>query len=122
MSEIKDFTDLKAWQEAHQLVLMIYKSSKNFPKDELFALTSQVRRAAISVSSNIAEGFGRSSKQDKIHFYNMSQTSVDEIRAQILAARDLGYLTKDSCNHITNQAITTRKLLSGLIKSIKEKL
>lgn len=117
-AKIKDFTDLKAWQEAQKLTVSIYETTKNFPKDEVFALTSQLRRASISVSPNIAEGFGRSSKLDKKHFYNMAQASVNELRSQIFTACDLSYINTELSDKLNEQAITTRKIISGLIRSL----
>jgi len=119
-NKIKDFTDLVAWQEAQKLLLMVYKVTKKFPKDELFSLTSQIRRAAVSVTSNIAEGFGRSSKKDKIHFYNIAHSSVDEIRSQLFAARDLGYIDEVTHTQVSQQAVKSLKIIIGLIRSIKD--
>jgi len=93
-SKIKSFTDLKAWQEAHKLVLMIYKISKSFPKEEIFGLTSQIRRAAISITSNIAEGFSRKSYLEKIQFYFTSLGSLSEVQSQLLIAKDVNYFKK----------------------------
>jgi four helix bundle protein len=78
--KIKEFTDLIAWQEAHKLVLQIYELTKEFPKDELFGLTSQIRRSAISITSNIAEGFGRQKYGEKIQFYYIAQGSITELK------------------------------------------
>lgn len=77
---IDRFEDLEAWRRAHELALKAYRASASFPRAEMFGLTSQVRRAANSVPANIAEGFKRRSKADKVHFYNMSQGSLEEIR------------------------------------------
>jgi four helix bundle protein len=84
---IKSFTDLRAWQEAHKL-------ADSFPSAEQFGLTGQARRAAVSVSSNLAEGFGRDSQKDKEHFYVMASGSLYEVKSQLLLARDLGYISK----------------------------
>ena len=74
--KIKDFKDLNSWQEAHKLVIMIYEKTKIFPREEMFGLTNQMRRAAISVTSNIAEGFGRQGYKEKIQFYYLAQGSL----------------------------------------------
>lgn len=87
----KSFEDLIVWQRAHKLVLGVYRVSGGFPRDELFGLTSQLRRAAVSVPSNIAEGFKRAGKGDKLRFYNTAQASLEECRYQLILARDLGY-------------------------------
>jgi len=80
MEKIKSFTDLISWQEGHKLVLLIYAITKKFPKEELFGLVSQIRRCAISITSNIAEGFSRKSKKEKINFYHISLDSLTELQ------------------------------------------
>jgi len=118
-NKIKSFTDLNSWKESHNLVLMIYKTTKSFPRDELFALTSQMRRAAVSITSNIAEGFSRQSYKEKIQFYSMSLGSLTEIQNQLLIARDIKYITNAVFSQIAEQTIVASKLLNGLIKSIR---
>lgn len=92
--KIKSFTDLIAWQEGHKLVLEIYKATKIWPKEELFGLISQIRRAVVSITSNLAEGFSRSTLKDKANFYSMALGSLTEAQNQLLVARDLDYLEK----------------------------
>lgn len=118
-NKIKSFTDLKAWSESHKLVLEIYKITKNFPKDEIFGLTNQVRRATVSITSNIAEGFNRASCKEKIQFYFISLGSLAELQNQLLIAKDLNYISKDVFRIIAERTILISKLLNGLIKSIK---
>ena len=120
-TKIKSFTDLKAWQEAHRLVLMIYKITKQFPKEELFGLTNQMRRSSVSVSSNIAEGFSRKSEKDKIHFYNISLGSTTELQNQLLIARDIKYINNSEFMKISDQTILVHKLTNGLVKSSKSR-
>lgn len=115
--KIKSFTDLHTWQEGHKLVLMIYEITKDFPKEELFSLTSQMRRAAVSITSNIAEGFSRSTLKDKRQFYTKAQSSLTELQNQLIIAKDVGYLTKEKFNEIAQQTITVHKLITGLRKS-----
>ena len=92
MSETaKTFEDLIMWQKAHALVLGIYKFSERFPKSELYALTSQLRRSAVSVPANIAEGFKKKGKADKVRFFNIAQGSLEETRYYLILARDLEY-------------------------------
>lgn len=117
MEKIQKFQDLNAWKEAHGLVLLIYKLTKNFSAEEKFGLQNQIRRAAVSVSSNIAEGFGRRTKIDKRNFYTMSRTSLDEVLNQIIIARDLLYLNEENYKVLENQYRLVAKLTSGLIKS-----
>lgn len=114
---ITSFTDLKAWQESHKFVLMIYQYTKKFPREEIFALTQQLQKAGVSISSNIAEGFSRNTKNDKAHFYHIALGSLTETQNQILIARDIGYLLPEEYEDLKQQSITASKLLNGLIKS-----
>jgi len=117
--KIKSFTDLFAWQEGHKLVLQVYKITKQFPREEQFGLTNQIRRAAVSVTSNIAEGFSRNSYKEKLQFYAMSLGSTTEIQNQLLIARDLQYITKEIFSEIAEQAIKVNKITNGLIKKTR---
>ncbi|MBU4360374.1 four helix bundle protein [Candidatus Parcubacteria bacterium] len=119
--KIKKFTDLDAWKEGHELVLMIYKITKEFPKDELFGLVSQLRRCAVSITSNIAEGFSRQTYKDKSHFYSMALGSVTELQNQILIAKDVGYIDNKKFQEIANQSVKVHKIINGLIKMSKFK-
>lgn len=119
--KIKSFTGLNAWQEGHRLVLMTYRLTKNFPKDELFCLTNQVRRCVVSTTSNIAEGFNRHSLKEKIQFYSISIGSVSELQNQLLIARDLKYIERDVFDKVADQTIIVHELINGLIKSLKSK-
>src|SRR3989344_3686390 len=98
--KIKSFTDLNAWKEGHQLVLMIYKKTKLFPKEELFGLVSQMRRCVVSITSNLAEGFSRQSYKEKLQFYSMALGSVTELQNQLLVSRDVGYLSQQTFQEI----------------------
>ena len=119
LSKIKSFTDLNTWKEAHILVLFIYKITKHFPHDEQFGLTNQIRRAVVSITSNIAEGFSRSSYKEKSQFYSIALGSLTEVQNQLLIARDLEYITQEEFNEIADKTITVNKLLNGLIKKSK---
>ena len=116
---IKSFTDLQVWQEAHKLVLMVYKLTKKFPKEELFSLTNQIRRAVISVTSNIAEGFSRQSYKEKLQFYYMALGSLTELQNQLLIAKDLNYLNQTEFDKVVEQAISVHKLLNAFIAKTK---
>ena len=116
---IKKFTDLNAWKEGHKLVLIIYGITKGFPKEELFGLVSQLRRCAVSITSNIAEGFSRQSYKEKLQFYSMALGSVTELQNQLLVARDVGYITDKKFKEIAEQSIIVHKIINGLIKSSK---
>jgi len=118
--KITSFTDLIAWQEAHKLTLLVYKATKNFPKEEIFILVNQMRRAAISITSNIAEGFSRNTTKEKVQFYSIAYDSLTELQNQLVISRDLEYLDKELFNNIANQTIRVVKLINGL-KRIKNK-
>ena len=115
---IKSFTDLEVWKEGHGLALSIYRITECFPDKEKFGLTSQLRRAAISVTSNIAEGFNRGNVKDKIRFYLFSRGSLAEIQNQLLIARDIGYLKREDFEVMASKTILIHKLINGLIKSL----
>ena len=117
--KIQFFTDLNGWKEAHKLVIIIYKITKEFPREEVYGLTNQMRRAAVSITSNIAEGFSRQSYAEKAQFYSIAQGSNTELQNQILVAKDVGYLDEKVFNEISNQLVIVHKLLNGLIKKSK---
>lgn len=119
MRSIHSFTDLYEWQKGHELVLQIYKLTQKFPNSELFGLVNQIRRAVISITSNIAEGFGRESKLEKIHFLYISIGSLAEVRNQLIAARDLKYLTVKDFEIIDALASEVHALIFGSIKRLK---
>ena len=114
--KIKSFTDLEAWKEGHKLVLLIYKITVNFPKDEMYGLISQMRRSAISITSNIAEGFSRHSFKEKVQFYSITQGSLTELQNQLLIAKDVGFLDKNTFSTIAEQSIKVSKITNGLVK------
>jgi four helix bundle protein len=113
----QSFQDLRVWQSSHELVLAIYKLSRNFPKDENFGLTSQIRRAAVSITSNIAEGYGRRQSKDKEHFYVMAKGSLEEVKNQLLIARDLEYISVGERETISELSLISTKQLNALIKT-----
>ena len=115
--KIRNFTDLEAWKQAHQLALKIYAATEQFPKAEIFGLVSQMRRASISVASNIAEGFSRSTREDKIRFYVMASGSVTELQCQLIISRDLLFLSSDQYSALHPLTVSTHKLLDGLTSS-----
>ena len=117
--KIKSFTDLNAWKEGHKLVLMIYNITKTFPKEEIFGLTSQIRRCAVSITSNIAEGFSRQSYKEKLQFYSIALGSTTELQNQFLIVKDINYITKEQFQDIAEQSVKVHKIINGLIKSSK---
>ncbi|NOQ68142.1 four helix bundle protein [Patescibacteria group bacterium] len=101
---------------------MIYDVTKQFPKEEIFGLTNQLRRAAVSITSNIAEGFSRQSHKEKVRFYFMSLGSLTEIQSQLLIAKDIDYISEEDFNKIAKQTIKVSKVINGLIKSSKNRI
>ena len=89
---INNFMQLIVWKKSHQMVLDVYKATRDFPAQEMYGLTSQMRRAAVSVPANIAEGFGRAGAKDKARLYNIAQGSTEEMKYFVILAKDLGYL------------------------------
>lgn len=118
--KIKSFTDLITWQKAHQLVLSIYRVTLSFPKEEIYSLVDQMRRCAISITSNIAEGFSRKSYKEKVQFYSIALGSSTELQNQLLISKDIGYISKEKFHEIAIQTVEVNKLINGLIKGSKE--
>ena len=119
MGKIISFTDLLSWQEGHILVISVYKITRQFPKEELYSLTDQMRRAATSITSNIAEGFESQGYKERVQFYYLAQGSLTELKNQILIAKDVGYLPKQDFDRLMDQADKTHRLLQGLITKSK---
>ena len=115
--KIRTFTDLDAWKEGHKLVLHIYQITKDFPKDEMFGLTNQIRRCAVSITSNIAEGFSRQFSKEKVQFYSIALGSLTELQNQLLIAKDINYISNDKFQEIANLSVKVHKIINGLIKS-----
>jgi four helix bundle protein len=115
---MQDFRNLRVWQKSHELVLRIYAVTKCYPKEELFGLTSQTRRSAMSIPSNIAEGTGRGSDPDFVRFLTIAFGSSCELDYQILLASDLGYVTEEEYKALHTQLDEVKRMLNGLIQSI----
>lgn len=116
--KINSFEDLIVWQESQILAVQIYKITKLFPKDELFGLTSQVRRAVSSVSANIAEGFGRASLNDKRHFMTIAYGSLLETKNFLYLAHKLNYIDKSELDTLLKQTVSCQKLLNAFKASL----
>jgi len=119
MARITSFQQLEVWREAHALVLQVYQLTRMFPGEEKFGLVSQMRRAAVSIPANVAEGFKRRGIQDKIRFYNTSEGSLEELKYYFLLANDLKYIAGD--DDLMTQAETIGRLLNGLIASTERR-
>lgn len=115
-SPARNFQDLIVWQKAHQFVLGVYSLSKAFPREEIYGLTSQFRRAAISVAANIAEGFKKRGRADKVRFMNIAEGSLEECRYYLILARDLGYGDPVELSH---QLKEVSKLLGSYSSAIR---
>ncbi|MBZ5719569.1 MAG: four helix bundle protein [Acidobacteriia bacterium] len=113
------YRDLKAWQKSIELVLEVYTCTRTFPRDELYGLANQLRRAAVSVPSNIAEGKGRSSDKEFVLFLHHARGSVCEVETQLTMANRLGYLTQSETDRLVGRASEVAKIVNGLINSLK---
>jgi four helix bundle protein len=118
-SQNASYRELVVWQRAMQLATEVYRATKSFPRDEIFGLTSQMRRAAVSVPSNTAEGKGRYSPKDLTHFLYQARGSVLELQTQITIARDLIYLDVELSNKLETLADEVGRLLNGLLHHFK---
>ena len=115
------FEKLSVWQSSRQLTLKVYDATKQFPSDEKFGLVTQIRRAMISVSSNIAEGSSRNTSKDQSHFYNLAYSSLIEVLNQTILSFDLGYVDATQYENIRTDIEEISNKLNALRKSIKEK-
>ena len=112
------FENIIAWQKAHAFVLFVYRVTRHFPKDEIFGLISQFRRAAVSIEANIAEGYKKLSKADKLRFFNISQGSLEECRDYIILSRDLDYISQIEFEELHTGLVTTSKFLNSYCEAI----
>lgn len=119
---LQSYRELRVWQKAHQLVLAAYRHSRSFNSDERFGLTSQLRRAAVSIPANIAEGYGRQSVRDYLRMLYISQGSLEELKYYLLLSRDLGYVDEKAFEELGGLADEVGRLLFRLIESLKAKL
>jgi len=115
---MRDFKELKVWQKAHHFVLDVYQQSRSFPSDERFGLTAHLRKSAISVPSNIAEGCGRESERELARFLSVAAGSASESEYQLLLARDLGYLQHDAHRQLDEQVTEIRRMLYSFIQKL----
>jgi four helix bundle protein len=115
------YRDLKVWQKSLELTLEVYRGTQHFPREEVYGLTNQMRRAAVSVSSNIAEGKGRSSDRDFGLFLCHARGSLHELETQALIAEELGYIGRDAARQLEALTVETGKMLNGLIGSVRSR-
>ncbi len=116
---MKDFRELKVWQKAHELSLSVNRTTAAFPRDELYGLTAQLRRACTSIATNIAEGCGRGSDADFAHFLQIAMGSASETEYQLLLSRDLGYLPEDQYLPLQEGLQEVKKMISSLLKTLR---
>lgn len=119
MEKTKSFEDLIVWQKGHEFVLATYKITKSFPKGEIYGLTSQFRRAAVSITANIAEGYKRLSNKEKLRFYNIAQASLEECKYFLILSRDLEYT--DQFKQLNTLLNEVSKMLNAYCRSIANK-
>ncbi|GAA4742693.1 four helix bundle protein [Flavisolibacter ginsenosidimutans] len=115
MEKTKTFEDLLVWQKAHEFVLLVYRMTENFPRREVYGLTSQFRRAAVSIAANIAEGYKKKDYKNKLNFLNIAHSSLEECRYYIILSKDLGYETDARLIELTNEV---GRLLNAYSKAI----
>ena len=119
-NEVRSYRDLVVWQKAVEFVTEIYRLTHTFPKEEMFGLMSQMRRAAVSIPSNIAEGHGRLSRKEYIHFLGNARGSMAELETQVIIAVNLGYLDEGKTNRLLEQAGELGRILNGLLASLRK--
>lgn len=116
---MKDFRDLNVWRKSHEIAVDVYSVTKSFPSEELYALTSQMRRSAVSIAANIAEGCGRSSDADFARFVVIALGSASEFEYQLLLARDLGFLEPAHYEAMSKKVVEVKRMLAGLVRKLK---
>ncbi len=116
---MKNFRDLKVWQRSHDFVLKLYRSTSTFPRDEIYGLTSQIRRAAVSVPSNIAEGCGRDGDPELARFCQIAMGSASETEYQLMLAHDLGYLPTNEYQTLDEHLCEVKKMLNAFIQKLR---
>jgi four helix bundle protein len=122
MERTNSFRDLIVWQKSHELVVAIYNATKLFPKEEVFALTSQVRRAAISIAANIGEGYKKKTIPNQLNFINIAEGSLEEVKYYIILSKDLQYINEKIYSQLTNSADEVGRLINGYEKAISRRL
>jgi four helix bundle protein len=116
---MRDFKKQKVWQKSHQLTLDIYQTTNNFPREELYGLTNQIRRSSASIPANIAEGCGRDSEADFSRFLHIAMGSATELEYHLLLAFDLGILNDCDYENLSREAIEVKRMLTSFIKKLK---
>jgi len=118
----RSYRDLRVWQRSMELVVAIYNQTRRFPREEIYGLVSQMRRSAVSVPSNIAEGKGRLTDRDRAHFFSQARGSLLQLETQILIAQELNYISEPGADSLLQLAVETGRMLNSLIESIRPKV
>jgi len=116
---MKDFRELKVWEKGHRLALKIYDVTKKFPREEVYGLTSQMRRSSVSIPTNIAEGCGRNRDTELNRFFEIAMGSASELEYLSLLARDLSFLDKEECSTLMNEITEIKRMLASFIRKLK---
>jgi four helix bundle protein len=116
---MKDFRELKVWEKGHRLALKVYSATTKFPKEELYGLTSQMRRSSISIPTNIAEGCGRNRDSELNRFFEIAMGSASELEYLLLLTHDLGFIVKEEFNELTGEITEIKKMLTSFIQKLK---
>jgi four helix bundle protein len=116
---MQDFRQLEVWQKAHRLTLAVYRATAAFPSSEQYGLTSQVRRASVSIPANIAEGCGRDGSPDLARFLQMAMGSASEVEYHLLLSKELGYLSVPASKQLTAEIVEVKRMLASLIKRVR---
>jgi four helix bundle protein len=117
---MQDFRELRVWEKAHALTLEIYRTTRSFPADELYGLSSQMRRAAVSIGANICEGCGRETRADFARFLQIATGSASELQYHLMLAHDLGYLATETGSHLMGNITEIKRMLTGFIQRLKK--
>ena len=120
MNKTKSFKELIVWQKAHKLVLEVYKTTKSFPKEEVYSLTNQFRRAGVSIAANIAEGYKKKTVAAKSNYLNISEGSLEEVKYYLILAKDLNYMSEALSDELYNDAEEVGRLLTGYSNAINK--
>ena len=118
---MRDFRELKVWEKSHRLALAAYKSTAKFPKDEMYGLTSQIRRSCVSIPANIAEGCGRKGDVELARFFQIAMGSASELEYHLLLSRDLDLLTAADYNQLSADTTEVKRMLTSFIQTLKPK-
>jgi four helix bundle protein len=115
---VRDFRELKVWEKAHQLTLLVYRATTSLPTDEKFGLTSQLRRAAAAIPANIAEGCGRSGERELARFFQIAMGSASELEYHLLLARDLGFIDRPTYQQLQERTTEVKRMLTGFVRKL----